>query len=206
MSIISNAQNLGQNQLGTWLEVNIHHTLNTQFSTCFSFTNWNYELLKNRQFTYASIGLNYHFKNNKKISLLYAHSFLEPDYTNKDYLIKEQRIIEQFAFKNQLNNLKIGHRFRLEQRFLDYPNTQQLEHRFRYRIKGLIPISKNVYTRVYDEIMFQLHAFDFNQNRIYGGFGIKCHKYFGIELGYVRQSLKTKNYNRIVLTLNINTK
>ena len=113
------------------------------------------------------------------------------------------RIFEQISIKHKSSSIAWSHRFRLEQRFLEYPNEDILKHRIRYRFKGSLPINKTLFIAVYDEIHFNLNEFDFHQNRAYFGLGAKLNKKINVIVGYARHSFKTKSYNRLCLQANL---
>jgi len=200
-----NAQNIGETELGSWYEITSSNRITDKLSISGSFTNWNNELpVEKSQLLLGIIGLNYHINNNVVVGIGYAYGDIDPSFEVNDIPhIKENRILEQIVLKHKLKMICLSHRFRLEQRFLEYPTEDILKHRIRYRFMGKLPISNILFISIYDEIHFNLNEFDFNQNRAYAGLGANVNKNINMELGYVRHSFKTKSFNRVSLQVNL---
>lgn len=199
------AQNTGENQFGAWYEITSSNKISEKLSISASFTNWDYELPADKEHLLLGIvGLNYHFSNNVIFGASYAHGDIDSSFdVNNIPHTKENRIIEQLVLLHKLNKIGLSHRFRLEQRFLEFPNENILKHRIRYRFKVKFPLNKTIFISTYDEIHFNLNEFDFQQNRAFAGLGIKFNKNMNTVLGYVRHSFKTKSFNRLSLQLNL---
>ena len=200
----SNSQDTGESTLGTWYEITLSNRISDKISISGSLTNWNYEMLDNQQLVLGIVGVNYHINKNVSAGIGYSNGSIDPTFedTNSPY-IQEHRILEQISIKHKSNSIVWSHRFRLEQRFLEYPTEDILKHRLRYRFKGSIPINKTLFIAVYDEIHFNLNEFDFNQNRVYVGLGTYVNKNINVQAGYARHSFKTKSFNRLSLQLNL---
>ena len=199
------AQNTGKSELGSWYEITSSNRISDKLSISGSFTNWNYQLpAEKAHLLLGIVGLNYHINKNVVVGIGYANGDIDTSFEENDIPdIKENRILEQIVLKHKLNNIGLSHRFRLEQRFLEYPTEDLLKHRLRYRFKGSIPINKTLFIAVYDEIHFVLNEFDFNQNRSYVALGAKLNKNINVQLGYARHSFKTKSFNRISIQVNL---
>ncbi len=102
---------------------------------------------------------------------------------------KEFRIWEQFVLNNNVGRLKIEHRYRIEQRWIngDYRN------RFRYRLNPIVPINhstvtaKTFFITAFDEVFFTSKAPYFERNRFFAGAGYEFSKQFTFQLGFIRQ-------------------
>lgn len=199
------SQNTGEDELGSWLEITSSNRISDNFSISGSLTNWNYELpIEKSQLVLGIIGFNYHINQNVVAGIGYGRADIDTSFEENDVPnIKENRILEQISIKHKSYNIGWSHRFRLEQRFLDYPTEEILKHRLRYRFKGSLPINKTLFIAAYDEIHFNLNEFDFNQNRVYIALGAKLNSIINIQLGYVRHSFKTKSFNRLSLQVNL---
>jgi len=199
------AQNTGENKFGSWYEITSSNRISEKLSLSGSFTNWDYELpVNNEHLLLGIVGLNYHF--NKKVAVGIGYAFGDIDSTFEINDIPhtiEHRIIEQLAISHKLNTIGFSHRFRLEQRFLEYPSDNLLKHRIRYRFKVKIPLSNTLFISTYDEIHFHLNEFEFQQNRAYLGLGFNLNENINFDLGYARHSFKTKSFNRLSLQLNL---
>ena len=199
------AQNLGETTWGSWYEITSSNRITNALSLSGSYTNWNYELLKkNTHLHLGIVGINYHFNKNVSVGVGYAYGDIDTSFEiNNTPDILEHRILEQIVLKHKLFNLNWSHRFKLEQRFLEYPTEDILKHRLRYRLKGKQPLNKTLFLSFYDEIHFNLNEFDFQQNRAYLGLGINIDKHTNIDLGYARHSFKTKSFHRLSVQLNL---
>jgi len=140
----------------------------------------------------------------------------------------EHRIWQQVSYKHSLSKLKVDHRLRLEQRFIEshsvvnneiipqgYTNRQ---HRLRYRLMIRMPLNrqaiqaKTIYLSVYDEAFLSwgksvtFHEPD--QNRIFVGLGYQVDKALTLQGGFLYQSLiksnGTKQENNVGFQFQIN--
>ena len=126
-----------------------------------------------------------------------------------DYSLNEHRIWEQYVFKHKINTISASHRFRLEQRFIERNNADDLfAQRFRYFFRFILPLKKDVinfekglFLAIQNEIFLniqhkdQLNGYLFDQNRAYAAAGYRFSKKLDIEAGYMNQSSKGINYN-----------
>ncbi|MDH7914319.1 DUF2490 domain-containing protein [Winogradskyella sp. SYSU M77433] len=199
------AQNLGETTWGSWYEITSSNRITNALSLSGSYTNWNYELpRKNTHLHLGIVGINYHFNKNISAGVGYAYGDIDTSFEiNNTPDILEHRILEQVVLKHKLFKLNWSHRFKLEQRFLEYPTEDILKHRLRYRLKGKQPLNKTLFLSFYDEIHFNLNEFDFQQNRAYLGLGINIDNHTNIDLGYARHSFKTKSFHRLSVQLNL---
>ena len=199
------AQETGENKLGSWYEITSSNRISDKFTISGSFTNWNYELpAEKSHLKLGIVGLNYIINKNVSVGIGYAIGDIDSSFEVNDVPnISENRILEQVNIKHKSNNISWSHRFRLEQRFLEYPTENILKHRIRYRFKGKLPLNKTLFISTYDEIHFNLNEFDFHQNRAYAGLGANLNKNINVELGYARHSFKTKSFHRLSLQLNL---
>ena len=197
-------QNTGETELGSWYEITSSNRISDKFSISASLTNWNYKLHARTHLLLGIVGLNYHINKNVIVGIGYANGDIDTSFEENEVPnIKENRILEQIVLKHKSTNISWSHRFRLEQRFLEYPTEEDLKHRFRYRFKGKLSINSTLFLTAYDEIHFNLNEFDFHQNRAYAGLGAKLNKNINIELGYARHSFKEKSFNRLSLQVNL---
>lgn len=199
------AQNTGESKLGSWYDIYVSNRISDKLSLKSCFTSWNYELSTEKsQFLLGIVGINYHFNKNVIAGIGYAYGNIEPFYETNDIPnVLENRILEDLILKHKSHQISWSHRFRLEQRFLQNPTKNILKHRVRYRFKGSLPINKTLVLFLYDEIHFNLNKFDFQQNRVHVGLGVKFNKNTDVEFGYVRHSFKTQSFNRLALQLNL---
>ncbi|NRD19908.1 DUF2490 domain-containing protein [Winogradskyella eckloniae] len=199
------AQPTGAQELGSWQEITISNKLSEKYSFFGALTSWSYELpLKRSHLLSAIVGAQYHFNSKTSIGIGYAFGDIDSSFEINDVPhTKEHRILEQFGIKHKWHNISLSQRFRLEHRFLDYQTESILKHRWRYRFKSTIPINTTFFISIYDEIHFNLNPFEFQQNRVFSGIGMRLHKNIKAELGYARHSFSTKSFNRLSIQLNL---
>ena len=126
-------------------------------------------------------------------------------YSTSDYqdlgagpLNVEKRLWEQLVLTQYSHRLKIEHRYRIEQRWLEFRDgSTEFRQRLRYRFNGFLPLNHKTigpgtfFLSAYDEIFLNPKGPVFERNRVYGGLGYQFDKHFILQAGYVNQS----NYN-----------
>lgn len=126
----------------------------------------------------------------------------------------ELRVSPQVILTQQLNRVRIDHRLRYEFRWLganqavedksfiyggDF-STSTFRKRFRYQIKGSMPIGKakmedkTWYVQAYNELMINMgenvpNLNIFDQNRLLIGLGYRINTNLSVEMGYMQQSI-----------------
>jgi hypothetical protein len=121
----------------------------------------------------------------------------------------EQRIWQQMLIQNTFGRINIGHRYRLEQRWIEnnYTNPDGTSikdgyiysNRFRYRFSVSIPINKpdiskgSAFISLYDEPFISfgnvIKNNHFDQNRFYAALGYQYSADGNIQIGYLNQLL-----------------
>jgi hypothetical protein len=116
-------------------------------------------------------------------------TYTYPGNYEKPVTTHEYRTWEQLILRNQVDRVKIEHRYRVEQRWVngDYRN------RFRYRIYPIVPINhsklipKTVYLTAFEEVFFTNTAPYFERNRFLVGAGYQFSGLFCLQMGFIRQ-------------------
>lgn len=101
----------------------------------------------------------------------------------------EFRLWEQMTVNQFLSRLKIEHRYRIEQRWVNglYRN------RFRYRLNMFIPLNhkkidaKTWFISVYDEVFMNNKAPHFERNRFSAALGYQFDKSINVQAGWLNQ-------------------
>ncbi len=101
----------------------------------------------------------------------------------------EFRLWEQMTVNQFLSRLKIEHRYRIEQRWVNglYRN------RFRYRLNMFIPLNhkkidpKTWFISVYDEVFINNKAPHFERNRFSAALGYQFDKSINVQAGWLNQ-------------------
>jgi hypothetical protein len=151
-------------------------------------------------------GVNYEV--NRKLLLTAGYAFTR-SYPYGEFPVAaafpEHRVYQQALVRTPIRDLQISHRIRMEQRWIQYPNTRPAwtyQNRFRYLLKADFPLTgqngaMRWYVPVYDEILIGIPpnygARPWDQNRVFAGIG----RVFGdagrLEVGYLNQVLGQRN-------------
>ena len=139
-------------------------------------------------------GLNYHFRPNASATFGYAHiGNYEYDSERKSPEVEEHRIWQQFLTTNTIGRVKLEHRYRLEERFVE----DDFKMRFRYRLMVFIPLNRPkieagaLYLGMYDELFINDKRNFFDRNRLYGGLGYQYANNMHFQVGLLRQEVQT---------------
>jgi hypothetical protein len=103
----------------------------------------------------------------------------------------EHRIWEQVAVQQELGRVRLHHRYRFEQRFLETASGHVLRHRVRYRAAVTVPLRGPVFLTVYDEVFagwgpgIARNVLD--QNRLYAALGYRLSHSLQLQAGYLNQ-------------------
>jgi hypothetical protein len=168
-------------------------------------------------------GLTYLISNKHELTLGYLlnESYTYPE-AAAEYQLTEHRIWEQYIFKHKVKTVAATHRFRLEQRFIERYNADELfSQRFRYFLRFLIPLKKEaetfekgVFVALQNEVFLnllnkqELNDSLFDQNRAYGALGYRVSKKFDAEVGYMNQAVKgsVRNTSNNIIQLALYTR
>ena len=130
------------------------------------------------------------------------------------YENNEHRMFQQIFYKHNLGRLKVDHRLRTEERFIQQHSTMSdgtvvddgyinKQFRVRYRFMAKLPLNSptvepgTYYAAVYDEVFFSwgekvtYHRAD--QNRIFAGLGYQFDDRLGVIGGLLHQALVKSN-------------
>lgn len=167
----------------------IHHELQLR----------DYKIIGDHHQTLVRVGGQYQFKPYFQATLGYGFVHTESENTPNNPFA-EHRIYQEGVLSHAILRLKLRHRVRLEERFIE---NQEFRGRFRYCLFADIPLNahkfdKNgVYLALYDEIFLNIADNEsiktFDRNRAYAGLGYKLQKNMGVQLGYMRQHIGTSS-------------
>ncbi|WP_108244578.1 DUF2490 domain-containing protein [Muricauda brasiliensis] len=197
------AQQPGEDEMGAWYMYFGSNKISERFSIHTEAQFRFYETASNFNQMLLRTGLNYHIDSNAIATGGYA--FIDTD--NNFYEFegevnsKEHRIFEQFILKNKVWEFLFEHRYRLEQRFLDFGETTDTQHRARYRIQMTLPLTNTFFLNFYDELFINLQDDLFGQNRLYGAVGVNVTENTSVQLGYLRNQFANAVYDRLQLAI-----
>ena len=190
-----------ESDVGNWLIYIGNKKVNSKFNLHNEIQYRNYDAIGDLEQLLLRTGLGYTFKDNSYNLLLGYGYIVSENYKdeNEKYAINEHRIFQQFTSLQTIGSIKIQHRYRFEQRFVE----RDFKQRFRYFVSLNIPlkIKKNTqtYLSVYNEIFINTNSPVFDRNRLYGGIGYNINKNIRIEIGYMNQFFE--KYNRDQLNI-----
>lgn len=154
-------------------------------------------------------GLTYYINKNNNVTLGYLlnTTFNSTSQTT----LNEHRIWQQYIHAHQFKSAFVSHRFRLEQRFVERSDSEDIfAQRFRYFVRVIQPFkkyeqtfTKGAFVALQNEAFLnvqnknQLNNSFFDQNRAYVALGYRFSKQFDLEAGYLNQAIKGKQINSV---------
>ena len=178
-----------ENNIGNWLIYLGNKELNSSLNWHHEIQHRNYNILGELEQLLVRTGLGYNVNENNNILLGYG--FIDSRNiaieSNEILKVNEHRIYQQFISKQAIGKIKIQHRYRFEQRFIE----DDFKIRYRYFLSLNIPLlktNKKYYISAYNEIFIDASQENtFDRNRIYGGLGYQLNSNIKLELGYMNQ-------------------
>lgn len=202
----SNAQTNGENELGSWFMYFGMNKVSNKFSIHTEAQFRYYEQGKNFNQLLLRTGLNYHINPNAIATIGYGYIDTDPTFEDSSLdasfsqdQIFEQRLFEQFILKNKVGEFLFEHRYRLEQRFINNKDLRdnETQHRARYRLQVMLPLTDTFFLNFYDEIFLNLQGETFGQNRLYAALGVHVTENLSIQAGYLKNHFRNINFDRV---------
>ena len=152
-----------ENNIGNWLIYLGNKELNSSLNWHHEIQHRNYNILGELEQLLVRTGLGYNVNENNNILLGYG--FIDSRNiaieSNEILKVNEHRIYQQFISKQAIGKIKIQHRYRFEQRFIE----DDFKLRYRYFLSLNIPLLKTnekYYISVYNEIFNNSSRDQFN--------------------------------------------
>lgn len=178
-------------KLGSWNILSATINPNNKFSYWFETQTRSQNVIKDFYYYELKGGAAYNLSDKTQFffgmgdykTFSYPGNFKKPVATN------EFRMWEQFTLKSNIDRVKIEHRYRIEQRWIN----GMYRNRFRYRINPVIPLNhskvipKTLYLNAFDEIFFTNRSPYFERNRFFVGAGYQFTGLFALQTGFIRQ-------------------
>lgn len=187
-SLSVKAQN---DKLGSWDITNLSLSLNKKFTLWLETQTRSQKLTSDFYYHEFKGGIQYKLQDKATVMVgtgdYKTYSF--PGSFKTPMQVKEWRVWEQLVISNNINRVKLEHRYRIEQRWLN----GEFANRFRYRINPIIPINhssvipKTLYLSAFDEVFFTNNAPFFMRNRFFAGAGFQFSKVVAAQAGWIRQ-------------------
>lgn len=189
--------------LGNWFVYIGSKKLNEKWSLHNEVQYRNYNAIGDLEQLLLRTGIEYNLKPNAKVLLGYAYINSE-NYigdTDVENTVHEHRIFQQLITNQKIGSVKLTHRYRFEQRFVE----DDFKTRFRYFLGINVPFKDSkFYASAYNEIFLNGESNVFDRNRVYGGLGYQIQKNIKLELGYMNQLFEVGSRDQINLITFIN--
>lgn len=190
-----------ENEVGNWFIYIGNKDLNASLNWHHEIQHRNYNLFGELEQLLLRTGLGYDINENNNILLGYG--FIDSrnivEETDEILKVNEHRVYQQFTSKQTIGKLKIQHRYRFEQRFVE----DAFKLRYRYFLSLKTPILKTnqkYYISAYNELFINADGDNtFDRNRIYGGLGYALNSNVKFELGYMNQIFESSSRDQINL-------
>jgi len=174
---------------------NLHHEIQYR----------NYNVAGDLEQLLIRTGIGYNLtKNNNNVLLGYGY-ILGENYVSESEkeAVQEHRIFQQYITSQKFNKIRLLHRYRFEERFIE----NDFRFRFRYSLSVNYSLSKEAfsdksfYLSSYNEIFINGDKNAFDRNRLYGALGYKYSSNLRFEAGYMNQFLDTGSSDQINLVV-----
>jgi hypothetical protein len=204
--------NIAQSQdsdFGNWMIYIGNKKLNDKWNLHNEVQYRNYNAISDLEQLLLRTGLGYTFNEAKNNILLGYGYILSENYagdTDEKISVNEHRIYQQFTSKQSIGKVKLNHRYRFEQRFVE----SDFKMRFRYFLGLNIALNNKengenaFYLSAYNEIFLNTESSIFSRNRVYGGIGYKINKNIRIETGYMNQFFETSGRDQFNIITFVN--
>jgi hypothetical protein len=196
--------------LGNWLLYFGNKKINTKLNWHHEVQYRNFNAIGDLEQLLLRTGIGYNLTENNNNLLLgygFIHSQNFVDFSDDKVNVNEHRIFQQFITRQSLGRVKLQHRYRFEQRWIE---DSDFRLRFRYflslniAINNVDIVDNTWYGSVYNEIFINDDQVIFDRNRLYFGIGYKLNKTAKFEIGYMNQFLNNDNRDQINLITFIN--
>ena len=183
---------------GNWLIYIGSKKLNSKWNIHNEVQYRNYNAIGDLEQLLLRTGVGYNLTENNNNLLLGYGYILSENYigdSDEKVSVNEHRIFQQFTTKHNAGKLKLSHRYRFEQRFVE----DDFKMRFRYFLSLKIPFSKEekinntYYFSAYNEIFLNTKTSIYDRNRLYGGLGYNLNSNIRFEAGYMNQFFETSS-------------
>lgn len=194
--------------LGNWLIYIGNKKLNSKWNLHNEVQYRNYNIVGDLEQLLLRTGIGYNLSENNNVLLGYGFILSENyiENTQNKISVNEHRVFQQYTTKQSIGKVKLSHRYRFEQRFVE----ADFKLRFRYFLSLNIPLMKTesgnspLYLSAYNEIFLNSKSAIFDRNRVYGGLGYNLNKNIRFELGYMNQFFENNSRDQINIITFVN--
>ncbi|MAT89258.1 MAG: hypothetical protein CMC35_01090 [Flavobacteriaceae bacterium] len=206
LTLGSIAQNGADQETGTWYILSTNNrvtdklTINAQTQLRY------FELASEIQQFKIRVGATYNF--NSTIGVTGGYAYFRNDFS---YLsdtpdeFTEHRTYEDVHVRNAIGKLRLLHRYRLEQRYIQGPGDNDFQQWMRYQLKLVYPLTEQWALDLYDEVFINLEEPLFAQNWLGAGVTYQFITSLKARIGFQKIHLDGPDFERILLGLNWTT-
>jgi hypothetical protein len=196
--------------LGNWLIYFANKPLNEKWNWHHAAQHRNYNALGDLEQLLLRTGIGYNLTENNN-NVLFGYAFIHSqnyiDGMEDKERSDEHRIYQQFITLQKFGRLRLQHRYRFEQRWIE---DQDFRLRFRYFLALNLALNKKEFTdktfylSAYNEIFLNNNQVVFDRNRLYGGLGYQLNRHLRFEIGHMTQFLNAFSRDQINLITFLN--
>jgi intein/homing endonuclease len=206
-STIGFAQN---SDIGNWLIYFGNKKIDSKWNWHHEVQYRNYNVAGDLEQLLLRTGIGFNITENNNNLLLgygYIHSQNYTGNSDEKLNVNEHRVFQQFITRQSFFRVKLQHRYRFEQRWIE---ATDFRLRFRYFLAFNIAINNSDivdntwYGSVYNEIFINDDQVIFDRNRLYFGVGYNFNSTAKFELGYMNQFLNNGKRDQINIITFIN--
>ena len=196
-----------ESNFGNWIIYFGNKQINQKWNWHHEVQYRNYDAIGDLEQLLLRTGIGYNLTENNNNVLLGYGFIASENYAGDDKVsVNEHRIYQQFITKQSIGKVKLSHRYRFEQRFVE----DDFRMRFRYFLSFNIPLHSKEdepskwYLSAYNEIFLNTESSIFDRNRLYGGVGFRLNKSVRFELGYMNQFFEMSSRDQLNMITFVN--
>lgn len=195
-----------EKRLGSWYILSSNNKLTDKLTFSLQSQVRAYEFESQVEQFKVRTSLPYQFTDNISVALGYAYFRTDPSYLNDEpQRFNEHRLVLDVVSKHAFKKLAVLHRYRAEQRIFNKETTNRNNLWLRYMLQFEYPLTDKLTVDIYNEVFLNINSPVFAQNWLGSGLSYKLNNRLTTRLGYQKISLETSSFDRILISLNINT-
>jgi len=190
-----------ESSLGNWFLLFGNKKINQKLNWHHEVQYRNYNAIGDLEQLLLRTGIGINVVDNTNLLLGYGFIRSENYLGNEKLVVNEHRIFQQIITKQNAAKLRLQHRYRFEQRFVE----NDFKLRVRYFLGLAYPLwnddkaNRELYLTAYNEIFLNTTQVVFDRNRLYGGLGYRLNENFRFEVGYMNQFFNTDGRDQLNL-------